>query len=132
MTPVLELGNQICDFLQEQGGPYETLSPEVVYNVFWSLATGHYIWEPETYFVCYWCIRPEDVAAVQERVKPLDITHGTVMYVAEAASKIGLAEPIRALRRKAVGMKGVFWHRPAKADKVYNFPSQRGSHGITR
>ena len=128
MHSPLELGNRICDFLQEQGGPYESLAPEVIYNVFWSLGAGHYLAKPsntddiETAFQ-----RPEDVAAVQERVKPLDITHGTVMYVAEAASKIGMTELVRALRRKAVGMKGVFWHRPAKADKVYNFPSQRGS-----
>lgn len=134
LTPqeVRDLGDHICDFLEECGGPYEKLHSEVIYNVFWSLGAGHYVWDPGRYFACYWCVQPEDVADVRNRVKPLDITHGSVMYVAEAASKVGLGEVVRRLRAQAVGMAGLFWHRPTKADRVYNFPSQRGAeNGIT-
>jgi len=122
-------GDEICAFMEEMYGP---LQASVVYNIYWSLGAGHYVWEPGRYFACYWCVRPEDVPAVQARVKPLDITNGSVMYVAEAASKVGLAEVVKRLRKQAVGMKGLFWHRPAKQDKVYNFPSQEGAiNGIT-
>lgn len=131
MTPeeVQALGDEICDFMEEM---YGKLQAEVVYNIFWSLGTGHYVWKPGEYFACYWCVQPEDVPDVRARIKPLDITHGSVMYVAEAASKVGLAEVVKRLRKQAVGMKGLFWHRPAKQDKVYNFPSQQGAtNGIT-
>ena len=106
---------------------YGPLQAPAVYNIFWALGTGHYVWKEDEYFACYWCIHPEDVDDVKDRIKPLDITHGTVMYVAEAASRVGLGEVIKALRKQAVGMKGLFWHRPAKKDKVYNFPSQQGA-----
>lgn len=131
MTPLeaRDMGDQICDFMEEMYGP---LSAGVVYNIFFSLGTGHYVWDPDRYFVCYWRVHPEDVEGVRNRVKPLDITHGSVMYVAEAASKVGLAEVIKKLRGQAVGVKGLFWHRPAKKDRVYDFPSQEGAiNGIT-
>ena len=130
MTPaeIHALGDEICDFMEEM---YGTLQAGVVYNIFWSLGTGHYIWEPDKYFACYWRIQPEDVQNVQDRIKPLDITNGSVMYVAEAASKVGMNVIVKRLREQAVGMGGVFWHRPAKKDKVYNFPSQQGAtHGF--
>jgi hypothetical protein len=124
------LGNKICDFMEAQ---YGSLSESVVFNIYWALGTGHYIWKEDKFFACYWCVRPEDVEGVRERIKPLDITHGSVMYVAEAASTVGLGEVIKALRKQAVGMKGLFWHRPAKLDKVYSFPSQKGAiNGIER
>jgi hypothetical protein len=132
-TEARETGDAICDFLQAQGGPYTQLNPEVVRNVYWALGAGHYVWSPGRYYACYWCIHPEDVESVRERIKPLDITHGSVMYVAEAASTVGLGEVIKTLRKQAIGMKGLFWHRPTKQDKVYCFPSQvGGSDGITR
>lgn len=123
---VLEIGEEICSFLVSCGGPYATLTNEVIKNVYWSLGTGHYVWEPDQYFACYWKIDPADVESVKQRVKPADVTHGTVMYVAEAASKVGLSAMIKRLRKQAGGMHGLFWHRPVKHDKVYEFPSQRG------
>ena len=131
MTPaeVRILGDKICDFMEAAYGKLQT---DVVYNIFWSLGTGHYVWKEDQYFACYWCIRPEDVQDVKDRIKPLEITHGSVMYVAEAASKVGLSEVVKVLRKQAIGMKGLFWHRPAKKDKIYNFPSQQGAtNGIT-
>ena len=133
ISDILNIGDSICDFLEAQGGAYNKLSAEVVYNVYWALGAGCYLWDPGRYYVCYWCIHPEDVELVKERVKPCDIVNGSVMYVAEAASTVGLAEMIKALRKQAVGMKGLFWHRPTKGDQVYQFPSQQGGPcGITR
>ena len=129
---VLKLGNEICDFLESTGGSYKNLSSEVVHNVFWSLGTGHYVWEPGRYFACYWRIRPEDIEDVKARIKPLDIVHGDVMYVADAASKGRLSDMIRALRRHAPWMNGAFWHRPAKQGAVYHFGRQRGIVTVTR
>lgn len=126
MTPaeVHILGDQICDFMESEYGP---LQASVVYNIFWALGTGHYVWEEDQYFACWWRIEPEDVQDVKDRIKPLDIAHGSVMYVAEMASTVGVAKVVQAIRKQATGMKGVFWHRPAKKDKIYNFPSQMGA-----
>ncbi len=128
MTPeeIRLLGDEVCDFMEEMYGP---LQSSVVYNVFLALCDGHYVWSPGRYFACYWKVHPDDVQRVMNREKPLDISHGTVMYVSEAASKSGLAEVIKELRKQAVGMKGLFWHRPSKKDKVYLFPSQEGEGG---
>ena len=120
---MLQLGDQICDFMEELYGP---LQASVVYNIYYSLGTGHYVWSPGRYFACYWCVRPEDVEDVKNRIKPLDIVHGSVMYVAEAGSRVGLGEVIKVMRQHGAGMKGLFWHRPAHHDKVHDFPSQKG------
>lgn len=125
MTPeeIRLLGDEVCDFMEEMYGP---LQSSVVYNIFHALCDGHYIWSPGQYFVCYWCVHPQDITDVMNRVKPVDISHGNVMYISEAASKVGLSDVIKKLRKQAVGMKGLFWHRPAKQDKIYSFPSQQG------
>lgn len=118
------LGDEVCDFMEEMYGP---LQPSVVYNIFWALCDGNYVWSPDRYFACYWRVHPGDVPGVMKRIKPLDISHGSVMYVSEAASKVGLAEVVKKLREQATGMKGLFWHRPSKKDKIYQFPSQEGA-----
>jgi hypothetical protein len=121
---VRQLGDDICDFMESQYGP---LQASVVYNIYWALGTGHYVWSPGRYFACWWRVWPEDVEDVKSRIKPLDITHGSVMYVAEAASKVGMGEVVKIVRQHGTGMNGIFWHRPAKKDKVYSFPSQKGA-----
>lgn len=133
---MIDLGERICDFMLRRGGAYATISPELEYNIYHSLGTGNYVVGQDsggqiTYFACFWRIRPEDVENVKRRIKPADVTTGSVMYVAEAASSVGMRAVIEALREKGVGMKGVFWHRPARKDRVFHSPSQGGSDGIT-
>ena len=129
----LYLGDRICEFLISTGGAYKELTGDIQRNVFHALGSKQYVMkEDETgivYFVSYWKVRPEEIVDVADRVHPQDITHGSVMYVSEAGNKGGkkaMAEIITRLREQATGLKGLFWHRPAKADKVYYFPSQRG------
>jgi hypothetical protein len=130
---ILQLGDRICAFLLSCGGSYKRMTGEVQENVFYSLGSGQYVMKEESgeivYFASYWKIQPQDVEGVMARIKPVDLSHGTVMYVTEAGNKDGkrgMAEIIKRLREQAEGMKGLFWHRPAKKDKVYHFPSQRG------
>lgn len=132
---MINLGERICDFMLRRGGAYATFNPELEYNVYHALGTGNFVLGEDgdgqiTYFACFWCIHPGDVDKIKNRVKPSDVTTGSVMYVAEAASSVGLAVVARALRKKGVGMKGVFWHRPAREDRVFHSPSQEGSDGI--
>lgn len=129
----LALGDRICTFLLSCGGAYRQLTGEIQHNVFFALGSRQYVMKEVdgeiVYFVSYWRVRPEDVEGVMERVKPQDLTDGTVMYVSEAGNKggkQGMAEIIKRLRGQGVGLQGLFWHRPAKQDQVYHFPSQRG------
>jgi len=82
------------------------------------------------YFACWFKIHPDDVEGMKERVRPYDVYTGSVMYVVEAGNKLGkrgMVEMVKKIRAKAEGMKGVFWHRPTKQDKVFDFPSQKGA-----
>lgn len=132
---MMDLGAQICDFMLRQGGAYATYTPELEFNIYYALGTGNYVLGVSSdgrieFFACFWRIRPEDVVDVKRRVKPAELVKGSVMYVTEAASTVGLAPVVRALRDKGAGMKGVFWHRPARGDRVFHAPSQEGTHGI--
>jgi hypothetical protein len=129
----LELGDRICDFLLSCGGAYQVLTGELQTNVFYALGSRQYVLKEENgeivYFASWWMIQPEDVEGVMERVKPLDISHGSTVYVSECGNKKGrkgMAEMIGAIRGKVGRVDGAFWHRPAKADKIYHFPRQTG------
>lgn len=133
---ILALGDRVCDFLLSCGGAYKKLTGELQENVFYSLGSGQYVigitGGKIIYFASYWKVRPEDVEGVMERVKPLDLSAGTVMYISEAgnkAGKRGMTEIVKRLRGQAQGMKGLFWHRPCKQDQIYYFPSQKGREG---
>jgi hypothetical protein len=74
-------------------------------------------------------IKPEDVESMKERVRPVDCFSGSVLYIVECGNvdgKEGMYEIRKRLRKLAKGMRGVFWHRPTKEDKVFDFPSQKG------
>jgi hypothetical protein len=130
---ILALGDRICAFLISCGGAYKELTGELQGNVFYSLGSGQYVigitGGKIVYFASYWRVRPEDVEGVMERIKPLELSTGSVMYVSEVgnkAGKRGMAEIVKRLRAQAKGLKGLFWHRVAKQDRVYYFPSQQG------
>ena len=131
------LCTRICNFLHSFGGVYENITPNVEKSILQALASGNYVMKEDErgilYFASYWRVHPEDVEKIKHRQTPTDIRRGSVVYVSEAGNRMGkpgMAEIVRRLREQAVGMKGLFWHRPAKGDKVYHFPSQKGaSHG---
>lgn len=126
--------------MQEADGCYTNPSRETQTNVMEALASGDFVSSVKggsvRWFAAFWRIKLADVQNVVDRTKPEDIYTGPVCYIAEAFNldgKRGMAEMIRAIRRKAAGMQGVFWHRPAKEDQVYLFPLQRGegaAHGL--
>lgn len=129
------LADRIYGFLTSCGGTYENITAEAEWNILFALGSGQYVLKEENgeivYFVSYWKVRQEDVDGVMERVKPLELKTGNVMYISEAGNKLGkkgMAEIIKRLREQAVGMQGLFWHRPAKDDQVFHFPSQKGAH----
>jgi hypothetical protein len=125
--------DRICDFLRECGGVYQGAMPDVERSILLALASGQYVIGvidgAIQYFVSYWRINPEDISTVVDRIQPIDISTGTVMYVTEIgnkAGKKGMLEIAKKLREKGRGMQGIFWHRPAKEDRVFYFPSQKG------
>lgn len=132
------LCNRICAFLVEMGGAYTRLTPEVQQSVLIAMYSRQFVIRISgngdiQYFACWWCVHPKDVDALRERVKPVDIYTGTVMYVVEAGNRMGrrgMIEMVKRIRDRAVGMRGVFWHRPTKEDRVYDFPSQKGKEAI--
>lgn len=129
-----KLCDRICNFLVEMGGPYKEITGRMQDNVLVCLASRQFVIRilgtgDIQYFACWFKIKPEDVEGMKERVKPYDVYTGTVMYVVEAGNRMGkrgMAEMVRKIRGRAEGMKGVFWHRPTKADQVFDFPSQKG------
>lgn len=127
------LGDRICAFILSCGGAYTGLNAEIERSVFYALGSNQYILKEDNgeiiYFASYWKIHQADVQAVMGRVLPGDVSHGSVLYVTEAACRGGrkeTAEMIRRLREQAAPFHGAFWHRPAKADQIYHFPRQRG------
>jgi len=133
------LCDEIIAFLFSCGDTYTRLTGDLETNILWALASGQYVLKRDTdskilYFASYWKIRPEDVEAVTERMRPYDVFQGSVMYVTECGNKAGAAgirEIVKGLREQAKGMKGVFWHRvrPEKDDTLKTFFRQEGSHG---
>ena len=126
---ILEQAEQIEKFLRECGGVYETITKEVSLNIIECLVWNQYIWTDNS-FICYWLISPEDVEDIKERIKPEHRIFGSVMYIVECGCKGNLRKEIPLLRQKEPLAQGVLWHRPAKQDKVYYFPSQRGEERI--
>lgn len=129
----LTLGDRICDFLVSCGGPYKRVTGTMQLNVADALGSQQYVMREENgeivYFAAYWRVRREDVEGVMDRVKPLELATGSVMYVSEAGNKGGpaaMAEIVKRLRKQAPWGRGLFWHRAAKHDQVQHFPSQRG------
>jgi hypothetical protein len=130
----LALGDKICDFLISCGGPYKEINGEIQFNVMYALGSQQFIMREEDgeilYFVCWWRVQPEDVENVTERIRPIDLSHGSVLYITEAGNKLGprgMAEIRKRIRAAAGGdAQGVFWHRPIKNDKILSFPHQKG------
>lgn len=130
---ILAYGDRICDFLVKSGGAYKRLTGDIQLNVFHALGSRQYVIKEENgeivYFACYWKVHKEDLESVMERMRPPDISHGTVIYVAEAGNtggRRGMTDMIRSLRAAMPEFKGALWHRPTKEDHVYNFQRQRG------
>jgi hemolysin-activating ACP:hemolysin acyltransferase len=130
-----QLCDKICHFLLAMGGAYHKLTGEMQENILVCLASRQFVIRIDgkgyiQYFACWFKIHPDDVEGMKERVRPYDVYTGSVMYVVEAGNKLGkrgMVEMVKKIRAKAEGMKGVFWHRPTKQDKVFDFPSQKGA-----
>jgi hypothetical protein len=135
----LNLGDKICDFLVSCGGAYNRLTQAMQWNVFFALGSGQYALKEENgevvCFISFWRIHHADVESVAERVKPLDLVRGPVVYISEMGNKgtrKDMADIITEVRELVPKAEGVFWHRPAKGDRLYHFPLQRGketTHG---
>lgn len=129
-----KLCQRIEQFLVDCGGIYKSVTGLMTMNIMEALVTRNFVIKIDKtgdirYFACYWKIHPEDLEAVKERYRPYDTITGSIVYVAEMGNKEGrqgIKEISRKIREKAKGCQGVFWHRPAKEDKVYYFPSQKG------
>lgn len=129
------LADRICAFILSCGGIYAAgLTAELQRSVFLALGSQQYVLKEENggivYFASYWKISPDDVINVMARKSyPADISHGTVLYITEAVCKGGKQdtfEMVRRVRKQAAPFAGVFWHRPAKKDRICNFPRQKG------
>lgn len=127
------LSVRIFAFLQSLSGTYKNITVLTQQSIIVCLMSRQFVIRIKDgeiqYFVCWFKIKPEEVEGMKERVRPVDIYSGSYMYVVEAGNKMGkrgMAEMVKKIRAKAEGMQGVFWHRPAKADKVFDFPSQKG------
>lgn len=126
--------DRVCDFLVSCGGPYANgVSDEVRFNIGFAYGSELYVMKEKDgrilYFVSWWLVKPNDVESVKQHVRPIDITTGNVVYITDMGNTIGkrgMAEIIKELRRRNPHAKGVFWHRPAKGNKVCDYPSQKG------
>lgn len=130
------LCDEIINFLFSCGDTYTKRTGKLETNILWALASGQYVIKRDNngeilYFVSFWRIHPEDVEAVTDRIRPLDVFSGSVMYVTECgnrAGRQGMKEIIQGLKVLGAGMKGVFWHRVKhdKEDRLQLFPKQEG------
>lgn len=118
----------------ETGGAYATITDEVDRNILTALATGQFVTRISNgemlYFVAYWLVTPEDLANIAIRTRPANTCKGSIMYVSEAANKMGaagMAEIVKRLRKQAAQAQGLYWHRPTKQDRLYAFPKQKGA-----
>lgn len=103
-----EIFNLLTDIGHETNKAYKSIGGHVEESVFRALGRGTYFYSPERYFVSF------------------DITPQG-MFVTELASRVGMAEIKRKLRRYGQNMQGLTYYRKKK-DKLTTFPNQRGLH----
>lgn len=125
----IKLCEMISDFLVEQGGNYQQLQGYTQDNILTCIAARQFIIKIREgkikYFMCWFRMTEKEAQEMANyRVRPLNITTGPVVYVAEFANtegNKGLYECINKLRVMNPDAEYVFWHRPTKEDKVYYF-----------
>ena len=131
-SPPFEIADRLSDeimaFLIDCGDTYQGKCPEVIDNILFSIATGQFIYKKGCYFVSWWKVEPLDVEAVAKRQPVITKIYGTAMVISECGVKGDyMRQIVKKLRYKGKGMKSVMWHRPAKQDKFYLFPRQKGA-----
>lgn len=130
---VFSVADRLCtaieDFLIECGGIYEKENGELEKTLLEALRLGQFVIKINDkgvrYFACYWLIKPEDVFLVMNRVHPVDVSHGSIVYILEAASKEGLKGVILALKRKLKCCDGIMWDRHGKGVQVFTKTQHR-------
>jgi hemolysin-activating ACP:hemolysin acyltransferase len=118
----IALLNEITDFMQECGGPYEAIEGNVQEHILICLALGQFYYSKGRYFVCWWMLSDEGLRQIEDHTRPSDLTTGESMYVPECGVKEGMSEMRRKLRGR--GKHGIHWHRYQRGWK--HFPSQKG------
>ena len=125
------LCSEILDFLLDCGGVYKEVTAHLQEVVLTSIATGQYVIyrDPQgsiSHWLAYWKILPYDIEDIEE-IKPINITLGTVLYIAEHGNKDGrhgMTMIIKELRRRSKGMQGVLWN--SKGRGIKTFMHQKG------
>jgi hypothetical protein len=121
----------ICAFLLKCG--YPNITGELQEKIIMCLVYHQFIIKIRDgdikYFACWFRIEPEDKELIEQYILPEEVQRGSLVYICDLGNTEGtrgMYEMIKTIRKKTVGAKGVFWHRPSKDNKLFYFPSQRG------
>lgn len=127
-----KLCSEIIAFLLDCGGIYCSENEHIQYVVLNSIATGQYVLYRDdlgkiSHWLAYWKIAPEDIETIEDGIRPLNLTDGSVLFVVEHGNKegrSGMTKIIKELRHRAKGMQGVFWN--SKGRGIKKFMHQKG------
>lgn len=128
--------DMVCDFLIECGGSYKRVTPSLQEKILVCLASRQFIIKVRDgqvkQFACWFRINEDDVDDVVNRILPLDVFTGNIVYVSEIGNmegKRGMCEIAQRMRKMNPDAKEVFWHRPVKGDKVFHFKVRGNGYG---
>lgn len=114
--------SELITWLRSRGGPYPTMDEGYLQTVILSaLATGQYVMKRDDedirYFACYWLLDQASFDAFDAaRTLPKSFNCGTIMYVAEVASR-GVKGDSRELIHRLNDLTreqraAICWHQP--------------------
>lgn len=104
-----EIFNLLTDIGHEKDGAYKNIGGHVEESIFKALARGTFFYSRERYFISFDCV-------------------DNGMFITELATRVGMAEIKRKLRRYGQKMKGLTYYR-YKTKKLTSFPNKRGAYG---
>lgn len=135
MVADFNLYMEIIALMEQCGGPYKRIDPEDCVNLIESLENGQYIIHRGedgklVSFLNYWLVDEQDIPAIRDGIKPVDITSGKTVFVVDCCNlvdKRGITWMMQEVRKRVPNGRGVAWFRERKLPEFFRFfPSQKG------
>lgn len=121
----------VMAFLSEADGAYRVIDAETTRDIIDALFDGRYrVVRSESGllvgFTSWWMIRESDIDTVKAGHRPLDISGGSIVYIADHAG-VGCYPDLIRFIRTVIGKKGVCWHHKFKHPRQFRYyPKKEG------
>ena len=130
-TSVRDLYLEITEFLSASGGSYACIDTDTYRDLIDAILDGRCRVTRDdsggiTSATTWWMIHEADLDLVKNGGKPVDLSGGTIVYVADHAGAGCYPELIRFIRTN-IGKRGVCWHHRYKHPVQFRYyPKKEG------